>query len=149
MRSLILVLLALTVAACATPYQEMKRDGGVLAVRISEDVVQIRAQGNGYTDADVIQRFALRKAAETTLAYGYDLFQVGEKEDRTKRDKASYRYGGSGLWASLAFDMDRPGQSLMIKMLKGPKPDPLPRNMYDAREVTKYLSMGPSPDPRN
>jgi hypothetical protein len=37
----------------------------------------------------------------------------------------------------------KPGQTLLIKMYKGPKPDPMPDGMFDAHEVQAYLEGDP------
>ena len=58
MKELIGVLAFAALSACSTPYQDMGTLGGVQAVRITDDTAQIRAQGNGYTDPDTIQRYA-------------------------------------------------------------------------------------------
>lgn len=117
--------------------------GGVEAARITDDTVQIRAQGNGYTDPDTIQRYALRKAAEETINDGFDLFRIDTSLDRTRVGSESFasasgdRYGGFA--SAFSMPIIKPGQSLMIRMLKGPRPDPMPDGEYDAREVLKYL----------
>ena len=62
-----LALGALHLAACATPYQELGGlRGGVRAVQITSNIAQVTARGTSATDPDKVQRYALRKAAETT-----------------------------------------------------------------------------------
>lgn len=137
----ILALAALT--ACATPYQPMGLLGGVTATRIADDTAQIRASGNAYTDPDLIQRYALRRAAEETIADGYDLFRIENVSDRTTVGSETYgsatgtRYGVFG--SAFSMPVIKPGQTLTIRMLRGEKPNPMPDNEYDAREVLRYL----------
>lgn len=123
--------LVLALAGCATPYQEMGLTGGVQATQVQADLFQVTARGNGYTDADAVQRYVLRRAAEQVIAAGFDLFQVVQAEDRTV---APQRYG---LFSTIpAF----PGQTLMVRGSKYPAPSPLLPGMYDARELVKYLA---------
>lgn len=144
MRWFLVLALAATLCGCATPYGDMTALGGVRAVRISEDTAQITAAGNAYTDPDTIQRYALRRAAEETVADGFDLFRIVDAEDRTRSGVASFgyananRYGAFG--SAFAAPVIRPGQTLMIKMVRGPRPDPMPDGEYDAHEVLKYLA---------
>jgi hypothetical protein len=134
---------ALALAGCATPYQQMGPTGGVRATRITDDIAQVTASGNAYTDPDTVQRYALRRAAEETVADGFDLFRISADLDRSATGTASYgvasgnRYSvfGSGFTMPIV----KPGQTLMIKMMKGPKPDPMPDGEFDAREVLSHL----------
>lgn len=138
---------ALMLAGCATPYQEMGLLGGVKATRITDDTAQITAAGNAYTDADTIQQYALRRAAEETIADGFDLFRIASGADRTRTGSESFgSYSGNrwGVWgSSFSMPIIKPGQSLMIRMLKGPKPNPMPDGLFDAREVLAHLGGTP------
>jgi hypothetical protein len=142
------LLLATTAAAllagCTTPYQEMGALGGVHAVRISEDTAQIRAQGNAYTDPDTIQQYVLRRAAEETLTDGYDLFRIVGDQDRTNTGSASFGSASGNRWGAWgsAFSMPivKPGETILIKMLKGAPPVPMPDGEFDARDVEAHLA---------
>lgn len=83
-RTATIALACAALAACATPYQESGLLGGVSAQRIDETTVQITAQGNAFTDQATIARYMIRKAAETTLAAGYDTFAFIDVQDATK-----------------------------------------------------------------
>lgn len=143
MRIIATIVTTLALASCATPYQEMGFTGGVQATQITADTAQIRAQGNAYTDADTIQRYALRKAAETTLAAGYDLFYIMGSQDRSTTGYQTFAnataYGNSAYGSSYGQAFIKPGQSVMIQMVRGPKPNPTPPGLFDARELLKYL----------
>lgn len=141
---------ALSLAGCSTTYQRLNVLGGVQANRISEDAAQVTARGNVFTDPDVTQRYVLRRAAEETIADGYDLFRVTTDLDRTRALIGSFVYSTvegnafSGPGVSAAFV--KPGETLIIKMSKGPRPNPMPDGEFDAREVIKYLGKtAPSP----
>ncbi len=137
----------LALAGCATPYQEMGALGGVKATRFSADTVLITAKGNAYTDEDTVQAYAMRRAAEETIADGYDLFRIEGDADRTRSGTASFVYAGgnrrSAFASAFSIPMIEPGQTLTIKMIKGPKPEPMPDGLFDAREVESYLAGAP------
>ena len=147
MRVLLLTCACLALGACATPYQEMGALGGVRATRITDDTAQITASGNAYTDPDAIQRYALRRAAEETVSDGFDFFRIGTEADRTRVGSQSFAYATGNrysLWGSgFTMPIVKPGESLMIKMSKGPKPDPMPDGMFDARDVLAHLAGTP------
>lgn len=143
MRTLGACVAALALASCATPYGDMGLMGGVRATQITADTFQITARGNAYTDADTIQRFVIRKAAEQTVTSGYDLFAMGNSVDRTSVGFISTaNVTGTGNQA-FAFGnttrLVKPGETVMIKAFKGPRPNPMPPGLYDAREVLAYL----------
>ena len=77
------VAVCLAISACATPYGEMGLMGGVSAQRIDETTFEVSARGNGFTDQETISHFVLRKAAEETVADGYDLFMIVDSRDRS------------------------------------------------------------------
>lgn len=151
-----------TVAACATPYQEMGFFGGVQASRIDETTVQISARGNAYTSAETISRYALRKAAEETIADGYDGFFIVSDQDRTRHSTyyspgtATTTYSGTAMSTGYntayvsgigttsytppqAYTFVKPGEAVMIKMFKGPKRSDAP-GVYDAHELLRFLA---------
>jgi hypothetical protein len=133
-------------AGCATPYQEMGVLGGVSSARITMDTFQITARGNGWTDPDTVQRYALRKAAEQTVAAGYDLFAIAGDADRSSAVTETFATSGHGRrggWLTgSSFQMIRPGETLLVRMARYPKPEPLPPGMFDAHEVLKFLAPG-------
>jgi hypothetical protein len=130
-------------SACETPYQEMGYLGGVSATRITADTAQVTARGNAYTDVDTVQRYALRRAAEETVADGFDLFVIDSGSDRTRVGVATsggvFANGRGAFGYGFSAPIIKPGQTIMIKMLHGPRPDPMPDGEYDAREVLQYL----------
>ncbi len=133
---------ALAITACATPYQNMGMLGGVEAHPISDDTIQIVAKGNAYTETSTIQRYALRKAAEETLAHGYDYFAVVNGSDDSRRGSAGSAFGGRGWLFGSSWEMLKPGDILLVKMLHGPQPDPLPPNVYRAQSVEVSMTTG-------
>jgi hypothetical protein len=137
----------LGLSACATPYQEMGFTGGVSATQLTSDTFQIVASGNGYTSTATIERYALRKAAEVTVANGYDLFLIASAADQGRvagfMTNSQFNIDG-GYSTGSATPIFKPGQTMMVKTFKGPKPADAPTNLYDAREVLRYLVPSPS-----
>lgn len=140
---------ALALASCATPYQDMGFLGGVSATRIDSTTVQVTARGNAYTDADTIQRYVLRKAAEETIAAGFDGFEMSSSRDRSRTGRVgSTVVTGSGYGAfatNSSWQVVKPGESVMVRMFKGPKPADAPLGVYDAREVLRYMTESYTP----
>ncbi len=141
----------LGLGACATPYQEMGLTGGVTATQLTADTFQIVANGNGYTSTATIERYALRKAAEVTVANGYDLFVITSAADQGRVSGVvsnSQSNGAGGYSTGVATPIYTPGQRMMVKMFKGPMPtrETASPNLYDARELLSYLVPPPAKD---
>jgi hypothetical protein len=139
-----LALGAAHLTACATPYQELGGlRGGVKAVQITANIAQVTARGTAATDPDKVQRYALRKAAETTVAAGYDLFEVVADVDRSRSGQAgaAYTTGGLGGFPALALTMPfvKPGQTFLIRMSRGSLPDSAGPTVFDARQVIQHI----------
>jgi len=146
--SAVIAVCILGLGACATPYQEMGLTGGVSATQLTSDTFQIVAKGNGYTSSSAIERYALRKAAEVTVANGYDLFLIASAADRGRVSgfTTNSQYNGGGYSSGFATPIYTPGQTLMVKTFRGPKPADAPPNLYDARELLSYLVPPPAKD---
>lgn len=98
----------LTACATATPYQPNVRgnsvSGGFTDQRITDNRFKISFSGNSLTNRDTVERYLLFRAAELTLAQGYDGFVLADRE--TNRDSRTYydpppggRFGyGYGYW---------------------------------------------------
>jgi hypothetical protein len=145
-RRLFSILGFLALGGCATPYQEMNSQGGVEGHRITADTAQIIARGNTLTDADKIQRYVLRRAAEETLQDGFDVFEIVQDHDRTR--SGEYRSGyatGNRRFAwigGFSAPVVAPGETIVIHMTKGPKPEPTPEGVYDAHEIMQFMVFG-------
>lgn len=115
MRKLVIAgLLAITagLAGCttATPYQPDLRgsqvSGGFSETRVTNDRFRVQFRGNTLTSRDTVERYLLYRAAELTLAQGYDWFEIDDRRtDRTQRTYVEpqlgprFGYGfGYGMW---------------------------------------------------
>ncbi|MGN6517124.1 MAG: CC0125/CC1285 family lipoprotein [Rhizomicrobium sp.] len=156
-----ILLVAVGLAACSTPYQEMGLLGGVSATRIDDNTIQISGKGNAYTSAATIQQYVLLKAADETLADGYDFFVLVSASDASRSgafyvpgQTTSYTTGSASIMGNnvygqatthtyatpgSAFIFIKPGEDAVIKMYRGVKPADAPPNVYDAYQVEQYL----------
>jgi len=86
--------LAAGLAGCetATPYQPLQRgtvaSGGFSDQRLDVDHVRVSFQGNSLTSRDTVESYLLYRAAELTVAQGFDWFEAVERH--TDQDKRSY-----------------------------------------------------------
>lgn len=88
----ILAATGLTACATATPYQPNVRgnpvSGGFTDQRITDNRFKVSFSGNSLTNRDTVERYLLFRAAELTLAAGYDGFVMADRE--TNRDSRTY-----------------------------------------------------------
>lgn len=85
-------LLVATLGACATatPYQPNIRgqatSGGFSEVRLEADRFRVNFAGNSLTSRETVEGYLLYRAAELTVAQGYDWFAVVDRQtDRNAR----------------------------------------------------------------
>ena len=142
--------LPLGLVACATPsvYAPAARPGGAgfSETRIENDRYRVTYR-DGATEAAAAD-FALLRAAELTLAQGFDWFVVDQRSNERQGQGAGPRisigggsssYGGHssvGGGAGVGFNLGggpKSTVSLEIRLGRGPKPETV--NTYDARQV--------------
>lgn len=71
-------------SGCATSYQSNGLTGGYSDTQLAPDVFRVVFCGNGYTEAERAQDFALLRAAELTLQQGFTCFAVIDEQNSTK-----------------------------------------------------------------
>lgn len=79
-----------TACATATPYQPNIKGqaikGGYSEIRLEPDRYRVTFSGNSLTSRETVEGALLYRAAELTLAQGYDWFAIAErKTDKTSR----------------------------------------------------------------
>jgi hypothetical protein len=89
----------LTACATATPYQPNVRgqpvSGGYADQRITSNRFKVTFSGNSLTSRDTVERYLLYRAAELTIAEGYDGFVLADRQtDKTTRIYADPGFGG-------------------------------------------------------
>ena len=90
MRKTLLVIVAAAtlggLAACqtATPYQPLRPGavgaGGYSEVRLEQDRWRVTFQGNSLTSRETVESYLLYRAAELTVAQGFDWFETVERK---------------------------------------------------------------------
>ncbi|KKC24637.1 CC0125/CC1285 family lipoprotein [Sphingomonas sp. SRS2] len=163
--------LGLTGCTTPTPYQPLERGsattGGYSDQRIEQDRYRVSFVGNSMTTRETVEAYLLYRAAELTVARGYDWFEMAdrntERRSRTYVDQPfgpgawgywgpSWRYYGRGFgwrswepfWGDPFWDrsidvrtVDRYEATAEILLRKGSKP--ANARAFDAREVLTNL----------
>ncbi len=153
-------------AGCATPtpYQPAlthapgSYNPGYTETRVEDGRYRLSFAGNDLTKRETVETYMLYRAAELTLADGYDWFEIVSRgTDEKKRVVTSYddpfasslywRYYGRSRWSAWSMGWDdfdrntteytRYEAGAEILMHKGTKPDD--KNAYDARSVKTNL----------
>lgn len=146
-------------AGCASPtaYMAAAKPGamGYSDSRIETDRFRVtfRTAAGG---ARYAEDMALRRAAELTLAQGYDWFQVNNRfVENGANSGPSFSVGGGfgsfgrhssvGVGTSVGIPLAGPGPaaeaSLEVRLGRGPKPQDA--GAYDAREIARSLGRTP------
>lgn len=144
-----LILLALAVSACSTPYQEMGITGGVAAQQMTADTFRIVSRGNGYTDRTQVQDYTMLKAAETTKAAGGTHFRIVSAEDATKQgafvspgQATTTFYGNTASTTyspATVTEIVKPGQDTYIRVLTLAPGQVAPRDAISADEIIQFV----------
>jgi hypothetical protein len=75
-RWLMFVAAAVTLASCATPYQERGILGGSDVKELRPDVYRVSFGGNGYTTRESVQVYWLHRCAEVAIEKGFTGFEI-------------------------------------------------------------------------
>lgn len=152
----LVVAAGVSIAGCSTPtpYQPATDGEGYAEQALESDRYRVTFTGNSVTSRETVENYLLYRAAEVTVAHGYDHFVVVDKD--TERSTTYYSTGtGYGVgygWApyyrgyhratalgtSTARPSTRYSAHANIVMRNGDKP-PDDANAYDAREVVERL----------
>jgi len=95
-------------AACetATPYQPLEKgsavSGGFTDQKLDANHFRVTFQGNNLTSRETVETYLLYRAAELTVAQGYDWFETVDRH--TQRDRRTYVdpdpfYGPGYAWS--------------------------------------------------
>jgi hypothetical protein len=159
-----LMMAALVIGACATPYQRHGLTGGFSEYPLDDDTYVVTFKGNGFTSRDRVRMYLHHRCAELTLETGHDAFAVidGQSVDRTAQwvnpghatttttgSVTSYgntAYGSAQSQTTYSpptsTTIVKPGHSVTIRMFNGAKPD----GAFDARSVLRLLAPRVQPE---
>ena len=147
----------LGLAACGvpTPYQPAVDGQGYTELQIEDDRFRVTFSGNRLTARETVENYLLYRAAEITVARGFDHFVVAdwEIERRTTYFSTMIGVGGGfgygrydvlgdpfgGFGSATARPTDRYTGYANIVLQRGAKPASQPET-YDARAVLRRLA---------
>ncbi len=157
---------ALTLAACATPTVYGPAAGptavGYSEYRIEPGRYRVTFRGGGGAPPEQVMDYALRRAADLTLAQGYDWFRVSDRYvrgvgggygptvDLGVGGMSFGHHSAVGGSVGTGFDLGGgPELQASIEVLMGHGPLPPGLDVYDARAVAGSLGPphGPPPPP--
>lgn len=145
--------LVLAAAGCATatPYHPADRAGGegYSDQRIESNRYRIHFSGNSMTQKQMVENYLLYRAAELTLANGFDYFVTTDKstnvdtryEQTISGGFGYYWFPRMGLGLSTSYPVSEYDAEAEIVMFKGKKPENDPK-AFDAHEVKANLESG-------
>jgi hypothetical protein len=123
------------------------------AARLDATTLRVVGEVAATTTDARVQDYVLLRAAEEVIAAGYDHFRVLERRDSSR--VISTRTGGYHVVTDYYGKGDaddeveylpeetlttrRPGATLVVRMLAGPKPVGAPGEVYDAAEVVAFV----------
>jgi len=137
------MLAALAVAECSTPYQE-----GVAAEQMTADTFRIVARGNAYTADTALQDYTVLKAAKTTKNMGGTHFLIVSAAEASTSDVAKPPQMQTSVVDNMAFTADdpgalrslvKPGQDTYIRVLKVPPGHAPPPGGLSADEIIFFV----------
>lgn len=148
--NIMIVGLAMMLASCNTPYQELKWNGGVSAQPVATNIYRVVARGNGYTNSSTIQDYVLLKSAETTLMKGGTHFAILGVEDATSKSWYSTpttvqtNVIGSSAHSTISpgsmHQIIKPGQSLLVRIYYMYNTKNIPSQYLDAQDIYNNIS---------
>ena len=84
MKNVVLLLLfAIALVGCSTPYESNGWLGGYTDTQLAPDVFRVTFSGNAYTSGEKAQDYALLRAAELTLQSGHAFFAIVNENNAT------------------------------------------------------------------
>ena len=149
-RNPLMVVAALLASACVTttPYQPLEGGEGYSEQRIESNRYTVRFFGNAQTPRQTVENYLLYRAAELTLANGYDYFVVADQSTEAQTSYYQSFSGGFGFgrywWGPrIGTDIITPEveyeADMTILMHKGSKKGGDPK-AFDAHDVQKNLA---------
>jgi hypothetical protein len=123
MRDAILVLLALSLAGCATGYQAKGWSGGFSETQLSPDTFMVNFAANAYTTPEQASDFAILRAADKSEALGCDHFAILNGAETATTGAVTVNTAAYGENTAVStggvFPMVKPNSKLMVRCFKG------------------------------
>lgn len=148
---IVMLLAAMLIAGCATPYTNDGLTGGASETQLSTSQWQVRFRGNGYTTPDKAADYCLLRCADIALREGFPFFVlIGENtrvDERRWTQPEAYRaelhrtgpdtYKGTVTGGPVQWRASFPTANNRILLLKT-NPENAPE-VYDAAIVARSL----------
>ncbi len=145
----VMALLALTLSACSTKYQDMGISGGVAAHQMTASTFRIETRGNGYTGQSQVQDYTMLKAAETAKKHGASHFLLITAADAssvgnvTLPGNAQTTVHGNTAYTTYSpaqnIRIFKPGQDAYIRVLTVRPGEQPPPGAISADEVIQFV----------
>ena len=151
-------LAALTLSACETPTvygpAADAKASGYTEMAIEQGRWRVTFRGGSHADSHRVGDLALLRAADLTIAQGYDWFRVVDRHTEAQSGSGpvmSLGIGGAefgrhtaiGVGTDTAFDLGGgPRYSQTLEVLMGRGPTPKEPDVYDARDVHRTIQPG-------
>jgi hypothetical protein len=87
-KSILTLAITFAILGCASPYQSYGFAGGFKETQLDTNVWRVFFEGNGYTQSDRAEDFAMLRSAELTLANGFTHFAFSSS--KTGKDISTY-----------------------------------------------------------
>jgi outer membrane protein assembly factor BamE (lipoprotein component of BamABCDE complex) len=130
--SALALLLATTLAGCATKYQQSGFSGGFADLRLDENVFKVTFNGNGFTSAARVEEMALLRAAELTLAAGCEFFVIASSQASVQQIQqqtpssvstsgfvvGNHYYANSAIMPGVNYTISKPSKDMVIVTFK-------------------------------
>jgi hypothetical protein len=139
----LLPLCLLLLAGCAADYQAAGFGGGYSQRQLAPDLWRVTYDG-GHANAETVQTYWLYRAAEFTLAQGYDGFELMSPirlvDGPAGESRAPYRVAAAGSYVVTVVTPPTPNRELTadIRLLKQPFV-PMPGQVFDAHTLQERL----------
>jgi hypothetical protein len=118
-----IIVAAVFVSGCATPYQSTGFTGGFSETQLAPDVFRVYFRGNSYTSGERAEDFAMLRAADVCLQHGFSCFALLDENSSTSTSAvttpgyayttgSAYAYGNSATYSG--YTTYSPGQTIII-----------------------------------
>ncbi len=108
MRNVVLFLVVVALAGCATAYKPDGYGGGFSETRLDTSLFKVSFQGNGWTKPERAEDMALLRSAELTIRNGFNYFVVIDSQSRERQGsyttpKQSYTTANATAYGNSAY----------------------------------------------
>ena len=156
MKKLLIVLLCVGLAGCATGYHARGFTGGFSYMKLQDNIFKVTFKGNGYSSMERAGDFALLRSAELSPQNGYKYFIVLETNSYVKTatittpvtaqttgtvnmygDTGSYS-GTTSYYGGETYHIHKPTTNMTIECFQE-KPANVNGMVYDAEQIRTNL----------